>query len=143
MKTIIVALVLAFTSVSFAQNKEMKREKHTPEEQVEMQLKKLTSELDLTSDQQSKIKPILMEQAQKREEKKAGMMARRESGEKLTMEEKSEMREKMMEEKSEMKEKLKTILSPEQMEKWENDKVEKREKMKERMEKRKNAKMKE
>lgn len=133
MKTIIVTLALAFTTLTFAQKREMNREKATPEKQTEMQLKKMTSDLTLTTDQQEKIKPILLEQAQKRAEKKEAFKDHKESGEKLSKDERTAIREKMMSEKNAMKEKLSTILSTEQMEKWENDKMEKREKVKERI----------
>lgn len=133
MKIIIVTLALAFTTLTFAQEREMKREKATPEKQTEMQLKKMTTDLSLTADQQEKIKPILLEQAQKRAEKKEVFKDHKESGEKLSKEERTAIREKMMSEKEAMKDQLSNILSAEQMEKWENNKVEKREKIKERI----------
>lgn len=133
MKTIIVTLALAFTTLTFAQKRDMNREKATPEKQTEIQLKKMTTDLNLTSDQQEKIKPILLEQAQKREEHKIAFKDHKESGEKLSKEERTAVREKMKTEKEAMKEKFSNILSAEQMEKWENNKMEKREKVKERI----------
>lgn len=133
MKTIIVTLALAFTTLTFAQNREMKREKATPEKQTEMQLKKMTTDLSLTADQQEKIKPILLEQAQKRAEKKEVSKDHKESGEKLSKEERAAMKENMKSEKEAMKVQLSNILSAEQMEKWENNKMEKREKVKEKV----------
>lgn len=110
----------------------------TPEKQTEMHLKKMTSDLDLTPEQQEKIKPILLEKAQKREEKKAEFSKRKASGEKLSREEKSEIKDTMKSEKEIMKDKLKNILTSEQMEKWENNRMEKKEKIKEQMQKRRN-----
>lgn len=140
MKTIIVTVALVFTSLTFAQKGEMKREKMKPEEKIEKQLEKMTSELNLTDEQQQKIKPLLEAQAKNREAKKEEMKDLKANGEKLSPENRLKMREEMKENQSEMKNNLAKILSAEQMEKWENHQNERKEKMKERLKERKSKK---
>lgn len=140
MKTIIVTVALVFTSLTFAQKGEMKRERMKPEEKIEKQLEKMTSELNLTDEQQQKIKPLLEAQSKNREAKKEEMKDLKANGEKLSPEDRLKMREEMKENQSEMKNNLAKILSAEQMEKWENHQNERKEKMKERLKERKSKK---
>jgi len=123
MKKLIIATLLLVGISSFAQEKnkmerrqhEMEMEKFTPEQRNELTLKKMTLELDLSSKQQSQMKSIIAEKSAKRE---AMMKARKENTEKPTRDERFAMKSKMMDEQIAMKTKMKTILSPEQFEKW-------------------------
>ncbi|MCW1147385.1 hypothetical protein [Flavobacterium lacisediminis] len=136
MRKLILAMVLVMSTLTFAQDRKQGREKLTPEQQTELQVKKMTLDLDLDSKQQAELKTILLEQAKKRESKMAEMKAKKEKGEKPTADERFEMKNEMLDNQIEMKAKMKKILKPEQYKKWEeihNDKIEKG---KERMQKR-------
>ena len=136
MRKLILAMVLVMSTLTFAQDRKQGREKLTPEQQTELQVKKMTLDLDLDSKQQAELKTILLEQAKKRESKMAEMKAKKEKGEKPTSDERFEMKNEMLDNQIEMKAKMKKILKPEQYKKWEeihNDKIEKG---KERMQKR-------
>lgn len=120
MKKLILAIVLV-TTISFAQEKkgEGRNEQFTPEQQTELHVKRMTLNLDLDDKQQKEVKTLLLEQAKKREAKKAEMMAKREKGEKPTSDEKFAMKSEMLDEQIAMKAKMKKILKPEQFKKWE------------------------
>lgn len=111
----------------------------TPEEVATLQTKKMTLHLDLTSAQQTKIQALNLEQAKLRKEK---MEAREKMIENKDSRPSKEDRFKMMNEKLDnqiaVKQKLKSILTTEQFEKWEqtqgraNDKRAKQQKLKRR-----------
>lgn len=133
--------MLAIGLTSFAQEREGgplkdKMEKLTPEQKTERHLKKLTSELNLNSKQQEQIKQLLAEQGAKREEFKAKREEYKNNSVKPSPEERAAFRSKVEAEKKAMDEKMKSILTPEQFEKWNANKAEKKEKMKARMEER-------
>lgn len=66
MKKLIVTIVLVISSLSFAQEKS----KISPEQQTELQVKKMTLELDLDTNQQKEIRTILLENAKKERQKR-------------------------------------------------------------------------
>ena len=119
MKKLILAAVLVVSTLTFAQERGRKGEKLTPEQQTELQVKKMTLELDLDAKQQKEVKAILLENAKKRDTKMAEMKA------------KNEMLDNQIEHKAQMKK----ILKPEQFQKWEQNLENRREKMSERKEK--------
>lgn len=135
MKKLILAIALVMTTLTFAQDRKQGREKLTPEQQTELQVKKMTLDLDLDAQQQKEIKSILLEQAKKRETKMAEMKAKRENGEKPTSDERFETRNQMLDNQIEHKAKMKKILTPEQYKKWEEKQAERSENRKERIEK--------
>ena len=126
MKKLIVTIVLVISSLSFAQEKS----KLSPEQQAELQVKKMTLDLDLDTKQQNEIKTILLEQNKKREAKKIEMKAKKEKGTKLSSNEKFAMKTKMLDEKIEQKAQMKKILKPEQFQKWEQHQENRTKKMK-------------
>ena len=135
MRKLILAIALVTTTLTFAQDRKTREEKLTPEQQTELQVKKMTLDLDLDSKQQAELKTILLEQTKKRESKMAEMKARKEKGEKPTADERFEMKNEMLDNQIEMKAKMKKILKPEQFKKWEEmhkDKIEKGKKMQKR-----------
>lgn len=141
MKKLFLFAMLAIGLTSFAQEREGgplkdKMEKLTPEQKTERHLKKLTSELNLNSKQQEQIKQLLAEQGAKREEFKAKREEYKNNSVKPSPEERAAFRSKVEAEKKAMDEKMKSILTPEQFEKWNANKAEKKEKMKARMEER-------
>lgn len=124
---LVVALVVGVTT--FAQEK--KREgKMTPEQQVEVVLKKMTSELSLDTKQQDAVKAILVEQSKNREIKKTELKARREKGEKPSDEEIAAMKKNRIDEELAMKNKMKKILTEDQYKKWNEAKKERMGKLK-------------
>jgi hypothetical protein len=126
-------MTLVMTTLTFAQDRREGREKLTPEQQTELQVKQMTLDLDLDDKQQKEIKTILLEQAKKRETKMAEMKAKREKGEKLTSDEKFAMKNEMLDNQIDLKAKMKKILKPEQYKKWEELHDERIEKGKEKM----------
>ncbi|WP_348813839.1 hypothetical protein [Flavobacterium maritimum] len=120
MKNLIVALVLVLGMTSFAQDKKerpsrQEMEKFTPEQKNQLMLKKMTLELDLNAKQQEQVKQVIAEQSAKREAIKAEQKAKQD---KPTSDERFAMKNKMLDEQIAMKAKMKTILTAEQLEKW-------------------------
>ena len=136
MRKLILAMVLVMSTLTFAQDRKQGREKLTPEQQTELQVKKMTLELDLDAKQQKEIKAILLEQAKKREAKMAEMKAKREKGEKPSADEKFEMKNKMLDNQIENKAQMKKILKPEQFAKWEEKQSERKKNQSERFQNR-------
>lgn len=117
MKKLIVTIVLVISSLSFAQEKS----KLSPEQQTELQVKKMTLELDLDANQQKELRTILLENTKKREAKKMALKEKMAKGQKPTSDERFEMKSKMLDDKIEHKAQLKKILKPEQFQKWEQN----------------------
>jgi len=129
MKKLILVVTLLVSTLTFAQERSRKGEKLTPEQQTELQVKKMTLELDLDAKQQKEVKAILLEQAQKREGKIAEIKEKREKGEKLSADERFEMKNKMLDNQIEHKAQMKKILKPEQFQKFEKYIANKKEKV--------------
>lgn len=117
MKKIIVTIFLVISSLSFAQEKS----KLSLEQQTELQVKKMTLELDLDANQQKELKTILLENTKKREAKKMALKEKMSKGQKPTSDEKFEMKSKMLDDRIEHKARIKKILTPEQFQKWEQN----------------------
>lgn len=135
MKKLIAVALLFVGMTSFAQeniSKETRKaqraemEQLTPEQRNQLHLKQLTLELDLTASQQKEMAKIIAEQDSKREALKADMKSAKENNKKLTADERFVMKNKMLDEKIAMKERVKKILTPEQVEKWEKMKKDKK-----------------
>ena len=88
MKKLIVTIVLVISSLSFAQEKS----KLSPEQQTELQVKKMTLDLDLDANQQNELKTILLEQNKKRATKIAELKDKKKQGVKLSADEKFKMK---------------------------------------------------
>jgi len=136
MKKLILATILAFSVSIFAQDK-IEKVRKSPEERSAMILKKMTTELNLGAKQQVQIKQVIAEQDAKREAMKAERMANKGLPKEPTPEERKARREKFEEAKLAMDTKLKTILTPEQLVKWNTIKEERKDKMKDKMKDRK------
>lgn len=117
MKKIIVTIFLVISSLSFAQEKS----KLSLEQQIELQVKKMTLELDLDANQQKELRTILLENTKKREAKKMALKEKMSKGQKPTSDERFEMKSKMLDDKIEHKAQLKKILKPKQFQKWEQN----------------------
>lgn len=136
MKKLIVAAMLMIGMTSFAQEaKPMKtvaerEQKMTSEERNQMQLKKLAAELNLDANQQQEMLRIIEERNAKREMVRKEMQARKEKGEKPTVEDRDQRRADMQEFNEGEKAKMKKLLNAEQYTKWEQHNQERKEKMK-------------
>lgn len=138
MKKVIFIAVVLVSSLTFAQqrgsgkmdkNTQMnQRESLTPEQQTELQVKRMTLHLDLTAKQQEEMKKVVLENTKKRAVKKAEMQAKRAEGKTPTSEERFEMQNQRLDNQIAMKAELKKILSKEQLEKWEAHQKENQEK---------------
>ena len=136
MKKMILAIALVATTLTFAQERKARGEKLTPEQQTELQVKRMTLELDLDEKQQKEIKTILVEQSKKRETKVAAMKAKKEKGEKPTADERFAMKNEMLDNQIAMKARMKKILKPEQFTKWEEKQADRKERIEKKVEKR-------
>ena len=136
MKKLILAIALVATTLTFAQDRKARGEKLTPEQQTELQVKRMTLELDLDEKQQKEIKTILVEQSKKRETKLAEMKAKKEKGEKPTADERFTMKNEMLDNQIDMKAQMKKILKPEQFTKWEEQQADRKERIEKKVEKR-------
>lgn len=141
LKKLLVLALLVVSVSSFAQDQAQpekksnkpKKEKLTQEQKNQVQLDKLTVELNLDAKQQEQIKPILAEQSAKREGMQGGVQMRD-----LSDQEREALRQKRKEERVELENKLKAVLSPEQFKKMKSNEEANREKMREAREAREN-----
>ncbi len=123
MKKLLIAALLFVGITSFAQDgdgemdqKPMReqRERMTPEQRNERQLKKLTSDLTLDAKQQEQVKQLIAERRAKSEKLREARKEQREKGNKLT----AEQREEMTTEAEANDAKMKGILTADQYTKW-------------------------
>ncbi len=87
----------------------------------------MTLDLDLNDKQQKDVKALLTAQHKKMEEAKAKRQAAKTENKKPTSEERYAMKSKMLDEQIAFKADMKKILTEKQMEKWEEQKAERRE----------------
>jgi hypothetical protein len=127
MKKVIVAVLLVVGMTTFAQERGEKRERLTPEQKVELQIKKLKLDLDLNDKQTADIKKIVVEQVKKRDAKRAEFDTKRAKDAKPTPEEMFQNKSQMLDEQIAMKAEMKKILNAEQYEKWQKIQAEKSE----------------
>jgi hypothetical protein len=137
MKTMILVFALVISTLTFAQGKREKGQKLSAEQQTELQVKKMTLELDLDANQQKEVKTILIAQAKNRTAKMAEMKAKKEKGVPPTADEKFATKNQMLDHQIAHKAQMKKILKPEQFQKWEENQENRQEKMAEKAEKRK------
>lgn len=93
-------------------------EQFTPEQRSQLQLKKMTLNLDLNESQQREIKAFIADKNTKMEAHKTAMKAMKEKGTKPTNDERFDMKMKMLDEQIATKKRMEKILSPKQFEKW-------------------------
>jgi predicted metal-dependent hydrolase len=121
-KIMVVALVMVGMTI-FAQERNRKQqgnemEQFTPEQRSELQVKKLTLELDLNESQQKEIKAFIADKNTKMEAHRTAMKAMKEKGTKPTSDERFAMKSKMLDEQIATKKRMEKILNPKQLEKW-------------------------
>ncbi|OMQ09465.1 hypothetical protein [[Flexibacter] sp. ATCC 35103] len=138
MKKLFIAALLFVGIASFAQEADQKparepREKLTPEQRNEKQLKKITSELNLDAKQQAEVKLLLAERSAKAEKLREERKDRKDSNTKPTAAEREAFKNELKVEKDANDAKMKAILNADQYKKWTAIQEEKREKAKEKM----------
>lgn len=111
-KWIIGAALLAFTSLQLAAQQERKPQPN-PEERAKKATERMATELDLSEEQKNQILALNLDQAKKRQ---------------AEMEQKAAERKARMEEMKAHREQIDAILTEEQRSKWEEIKMEQREK---------------
>lgn len=124
-KTVLVlTILLSFTT--FAQEKKGKnQEKRTPEEKVQMQVARLTKELNLSEKQIAQVQLL----TEKRVSNRDGFKEKKEEIKKANKEEKEALRATMKKEQEIAKAEMKAILTAEQYTKWESNLEDRKEKM--------------
>jgi Spy/CpxP family protein refolding chaperone len=137
MKKVFLAIVLLIGLTTFAQEKEGKkgnREKLTPEQRIDLQLKRMTKDLDLNEKQVTELRTLVTKQEEKREAKRAEIKEKRAKN----AIKKEEVKAAIEKEKADNDAAMKKILTPDQYEKWvkirEERKANMREKLMERRE---------
>jgi Spy/CpxP family protein refolding chaperone len=145
MKKLFIAALLFVGIASFAQDADMdqkppreQRERLTPEQRNEKQLKKLTSDLSLDTKQQEQVKQLLAERSAKAEKFRDARKEQKESGTKPTAEQKEAFKKEMMAEKDANDAKMKGILTADQYTKWKASQEDHKEKFREKMKERRN-----
>jgi protein CpxP len=123
MKKLMVMALLMVGITIFAQERNRKQqgnqmEQFTPEQRSELQVKKLTLELDLNESQQRDIKAFIADKNTKMEAHRTAMKAMKEKGTKPTSDERFAMKSKMLDEQIATKKRMEKILNPKQLEKW-------------------------
>jgi protein CpxP len=123
MKKLMVMALLMVGITIFAQERNRRQqgnemEQFTPEQRSELQVKKLTLELDLNESQQRDIKAFIADKNAKMETRKTAMKAMKEKGTKPTSDERFAMKSKMLDEQIANKKRMEKILNPKQLEKW-------------------------
>ncbi|MDQ6472424.1 hypothetical protein RB619_17405 [Flavobacterium sp. LHD-80] len=143
MKKLFIAALLFVGVASFAQDMDQKpareqRERLTPEQRNEKQLKKLTSELNLDANQQTQVKQLLADRSAKAEKLREARQASKESGTKPTAAEREAFKKDMLAERDANDAKMKSILNADQYTKWKKLQEENKDKAREKMREYKN-----
>lgn len=143
MKKLIVVALLSLSFSGIAQEKKNRmneeRPQMTAQQQNELQVKKLTLELDLTAQQQKEIAKIVEQKQMKREAMRNEIKTKKAEEKKLTSDEKFVLKRNMLDEQIAHKSEMKKVLTPEQYEKWEKMSSYKKNEMKKGMHKKKKA----
>lgn len=110
-----------------AQNKNLEKREHhkemksnlTPEQRVDLRLKKMTTSLELSADQQAKMKQLFLEKGNQR----SGMYKNRNE---MTDAQKDDAKKAMLDRRIAFKKQMNDILTEEQTTKWESLQSERR-----------------
>ena len=139
-----ITLVVLITGVIFSTQAQKKKkdhkEKFTVAQQTELAVKKMTLQLDLSQDQQAKIKPILAEKYAFKKQLHEQRKKARENNEKPSLNEQFDTKNKMLDQKIAFKKEMKRILNNQQYERFEKMQARKEHGKKKRMKKGKHKK---
>ncbi|WP_396194551.1 hypothetical protein [Flavobacterium sp.] len=133
MKKLFLALLLLVGMTTWAQGKRERRpegDRLTKEEKVDIQVKRMTKDLDLNEKQIKEIRALVTSEVEKREAKRAQMAEEKKA-------KREAMKAKLKEEQTAHSAEMKKILSQEQFAKWEKLREERKGKLKEKMAERK------
>jgi protein CpxP len=143
MKKLFIAALLFAGIASFAQDGDNgnmdqrpareQRERLTPEQRNERQLKKLTTDLALDAKQQEHVKQLIAERGAKAEKLREARKEQRGKGAKLTTEQREVFQKEMTAEADANDAKMKSILNADQYTKWKKIQEENKDKAKDRM----------
>ena len=139
MKKLFIVALAVVGMTSFAQQRNVtaeksKMEQMTSEQRNQLQLKKMTLELDLNAAQQNEMRTIIAEQSIKREARMATGKETQDSAKKqLTADERFAKKNQMLDEQIVMKDRMKKILLADQYKKWEDMKERRHHGMKKRI----------
>lgn len=135
MKKLFVAALLVVGITAFAQEREARKgkERLTTEQKVDLQVKKMSTDLNLNDKQKEQIKSLVTKQVEKREQKRKELQESKKQ-------DRAQMKAQMEANQAATSAEMKKILTPEQFTKWEKLREEKKDKMKERMMERKEKK---
>ena len=136
MKKVFVLALLVIGMTTFAQENATRKngkENLTSEQKVDIQVKKMTKDLDLTEKQVKEVRTLVTEQIGKREAKRAALKKEKTKA-------RNEMKAQMETNQVTVSAEMKRILTAEQFSKWENNRNERKEKMKEKMAERREKK---
>lgn len=137
MKKVLLIALLAVGITAFAQEKKEKRgngDRMTKEQKIDFQVKRMTKDLDLNEKQAKDVQVLVGKEADKREAKRAKMKDEKDQDRK-------QMRAEMEVNQIAMSSEMKKILTPEQFYKWEKNREERKEIMKEKMSERRQRKL--
>ncbi len=132
----LLATVLLLTAVSFAQEKRSKTSDLSPEKRVEIQVSRLKIELDLNDNQTAEIRKIMTVQHQKAALIRAERAVKKDSLHKLDPAARQQLKKNREAQEQAHEAQMKKILSAAQFETWKQIKTDRKNKIKERMQKR-------
>ena len=130
MKKVFLAVLLVVGLTTFAQEKEGRKEKLTPEQKVDFQVKRMTKDLDLNEKQAKEVRVLVTKEVTKREAKRAKKKEDK-------AQERSEMKAEILANQAAMGSDMKKILTAEQYTKWEKNREKRKANFKEKMAERK------
>jgi hypothetical protein len=130
-KLLIMSAIVLVTTASFSQEDPERQRPHdmSPEQQAELQTKKMTLELELTEKQQEQILAINKKNALERKQQMEKHRAARVKGDKLSSEEAFQMKKARLDKQIAHQKELKKILNENQFENWKKARKSKAHKM--------------
>lgn len=148
MKKLFIAALLFVGIASFAQDDDMdqkpvreQRERLTPEQRNDRQLKKITTELNLNTAQQEQVKLFIAEKSSKAEKLREARNQQKDNSNKLTADQREAFKKQMIAEKDASDAKMKSILTADQYTKWKASQEQDRDKVRNKMKERRNDKI--
>jgi len=148
MKKLFIAALLFVGIASFAQNDDMdqkpvreQRERLTPEQRNDRQLKKITTELNLNTAQQEQVKLFIAEKSAKAQKLREARNQQKDNSNKLTADQREAFKKEMIAEKDASDAKMKSILTADQYTKWKASQQQDRDKVRDKMKERRNDKI--
>ena len=135
MKKFLIIALLGIGIVGFSQKgNKGDKEQLSLEQKAEKRANHMKNSLGLSDQQTKEVKAILLAKIEKNTALRANLKSKRESSEKLSKEEKAELKKGVQDEVNATKEDFKKILTPEQYAKYEEKMNDKKEKVKDKME---------